>query len=51
MKTTIKQQVKELFDLGLTSKQIFEKLKTDNENIKLNSIRFYYSKIKKCIKI
>lgn len=51
MKTTIKQQVKELVNLGLTSKQIFEKLKESNENIKLNSIRFYYSKIKKSIKM
>ncbi len=47
MKTTIKQQVQELFSTGLTSKQIYEKLKETNENIKLDSVRFYYSKLKK----
>lgn len=44
-KTTIKQQVKDLMGLNLTSKQIYDKLKETDETIKLNSVRFYYSKL------
>jgi len=45
--TTIKQQVSELNQQGLKAKQIMEQLTEQNIKVKMNTIRWYLSKLNK----
>lgn len=51
MKKTIKQYVSELQQTGLTAKEVFEKIKAEGIKTTLISVKWYFAKNKKDVKL